>query len=258
MPGDDSAPAWLSPPDDLELCSGQVDVWRAYLRIRSDSLEWLKSTLSEDEAARAERFHFNVDRERFIAAHGCLRDILGRYLRCEPARLRFSAGAFGKPALRMDTGRPKIEFNLAHSGDHALIAVAQERKVGVDVERIRQGISAEELAGRYFSGSEVSQLMALQPEQRQVGFFNGWARKEAYIKAHGLGLSLPLDSFDVSLDPQRPALLLATRPDPEEAARWTLYNLHADSDYAAALVAEGRVDAINLWKWNLEESDRGT
>lgn len=258
MPGDDSALAWLSPPADLELRSGQVDVWRASLDVSRGSLERLTAVLSVDESERARRFRFDVVRERFIAAHGCLRDILSRYLHCEPAELRFSTGAYGKPALAMDSDNRKIEFNLAHSGAHALVAVADVRRVGVDLEHMRQGISMEELARRYFSKLEVSELMALPTEQRQLAFFSGWARKEAYIKAHGLGLSLPLDSFDVSVDPQGPPLLLATRPDPEEAARWTLYHLQVGPDYAAALVAEGRVDAINLWNWNLEESGRGT
>ena len=225
---------WLRPPDSLDLQAHQVDIWRVSLDLSPDSLRFLESSLSEDELQRVAGFHFPSDRDRFIAAHGCLRGILARYLLCEPGQLSFSTGEYGKPALFPYS---KIDFNLSHSGGYALIAIARERKVGVDVERVREDMELENIADRYFSPGEVSQLLALVPEQRAIAFFNGWTRKEAYIKAHGLGLSLPLDSFDVSLD--EPAVLLVTRPDSSEAARWILLSLEVDPDYAGALAVEG-------------------
>jgi len=246
---------WSPPPDDLDLQTHQVDIWRVFLDLRVDSAKLFESSLSADESQRAARFHFKADRDRFIVAHGCLRGILARYLHCEPGQLSFFTGEYGKPAL-VDK---KIDFNLSHSGDYALVAIAHERKAGIDVECIRQDIEIENIADRYFSPREVSELMALPPEQRATAFFNCWTRKEAYIKAHGLGLSLPLDSFDVSLD--EPAVLRATRPDPSQAARWTLLSLEVDSNYAGALAVEG--DALSgeavskgaelefkYWDWN--------
>jgi 4'-phosphopantetheinyl transferase len=203
-----------------------------------------------DESQRAARFHFEAARDRFIAAHGCLRDILARYLRCEPDQLSFSIGAHGKPAIAAISFNRGIEFNLSHSGDLALVAVAWEQRVGVDVERIRDGISAQVIARQYFSRSEVAELLALPSDYQEVGFFNCWTRKEAYIKAQGLGLSLPLESFDVSLSPNEPAILRATRPDPEESTRWTLQHLNVNSGYAAALASEGRVKTLNSWEWD--------
>ena len=238
---------WLSPPDNLDLKVDRVDVWRISLDLQADSIKLLESTLSAEESERAARFHFPADRDRYIITHGCLRDILSRYLHCEPGQLGFSANQYGKPALNDH----HLEFSVSHSGDFALVAVTQERKVGVDVERIRQGISAQVIARRYFSKAEVSELQKLSREQREVAFFTCWTRKEAYIKAQGLGLSLPLESFDVSLTPNEPAFLRATRPDPHEAARWTLLSLDVDSRYASAVAVEGQGFQFRLWDWNV-------
>lgn len=226
---------WTQAPDDIRLPPCQVDVWRVFLDLEPASVKAAESTLSADEAKRASRFHFDRDRTRFIVAHASLRNILARTLHCEPRQLNLSANAYGKPFLPDH----KVEFNLSHSGGYALVAVSRQCRVGVDVERIRPDMETAGLARRFFSPAEVSELMALSPEQQTTGFFLCWTRKEAYIKAQGLGLSLPLDSFDMSLAPDEPAILRATRSDPLEAARWTLLSLDVEFGYAGALAAEG-------------------
>lgn len=238
---------WTSPPDTLDLESHHVDVWRISLNLRIDSVKLSESTLSADENERAARFYFPADRDRFIATHGILRDILGRYHQRKPNELTFSVNQYGKPSL-IDS---RLEFNLSHSGNFALIAITEKRKIGVDVERIRTDMEFEKIASRYFSTTEISELTALPPKQRATGFFNCWTRKEAYIKAHGLGLSLPLDSFDVSLTPNQPAILRASRPEPQEASCWRLRSLDVDPNYAGALAVEGSNLDFRLWKWNL-------
>jgi len=244
---------WSLPPAVLELEPHQVDIWRVGLDFPIDSLRMLESMLSEDETQRAARFHFPADRDRFIAAHGCLRDILTRYLPLEPRQLSFSTNAHGKPHLSTGLLRVSseygLDFNLSHSRDFALVAITRNRQVGVDIEYIREEIFREEIARRFFSEQEVSELLSLPSEQREAAFFNCWTRKEAYIKAHGLGLSLPLDSFDVSLAPGEPATLRATRPDPQEALRWTLKHLEVQPGYAAALAVEGKDLEFRLWDW---------
>lgn len=247
---------WIRPPKNLALVTDRVDVWRVHLSSTIPS----EDSLSEDERQRASRFHFDVDRDRYIAAHASLRDVLARYLHCDPHVLKFFTNEYGKPSLTRSNDFSRsvksatevatthdIEFNLSHSGDFALIAVAYGRKIGVDVELIRAGIELEDLARRNFSPREVSELMSLPAEQRARGFFNCWTRKEAYIKAQGLGLSMPLDSFDVSLG--EPAALKATRPDENESARWSLHSLNVESDYAAALAVEGNNLKIKCWDW---------
>jgi 4'-phosphopantetheinyl transferase len=245
-----SASTWSLPPAISNLDSHQVDIWRAHLDLPTDTLKTLEATLSVDEIQRADRFHFDKDKDRFIAAHGCLRDILARYQHWEPEQLTFSTNDYGKPALSVFSSERGMDFNLSHSEDLALVAVTWERKVGVDLERLRQGISAQVIAQQYFSRSEFVELVGLPSEQREVGFFNCWTRKEAYIKAQGLGLSFSLESFDVSLGPNEPAILRATRPDPQEAARWALLALEVSPDYAAALAVQGRGLEFRFWDWN--------
>ena len=229
---------WLTPSEIFELSSRQVDVWRIHLV----SIPPDESALSAEERQRAAKFHFDKDRHRYIVSHASLRGILARYLHRAPEELSFSVNEYGKPFL----ADRELEFNLSHSGDYALIAVTRGRNIGVDVEQIRPDVEIEELARRNFSPREVSELTALPLEQRLNGFFNCWTRKEAYIKAQGLGLSLPLDSFDVSLG--EPALLRATRPNADEAAQWTMLPLDVDSDHTGALAVRGNGLDFRFWE----------
>ena len=247
MKNNPSITTWPPVPDELDLERNHADVWRVFLTVQPDSLQQMESTLSADESQRASRFHFEDDRARYIVAHASLRDILGRYLHCEPRDVKFSTNEYGKPFLPDNN----IEFNLSHSGGYALIAVTRARKIGIDVELVREDIELENLVRRYFSPRELSEWMALPPEQRTLGFFHCWTRKEAYIKAQGLGLSLPLDGFDVSLG--EPAVLRATRHDPSEAARWSLRSLDVESNYAAALAVEGNDLEFRFWDWNVSQ-----
>ena len=244
-----SALRWVPPPSVLELESHQVDIWRVCLNIPTDLLSMLESIISADESARAARFYFPSLGARYIAAHGFLRDILARYLDLDPRTLSFSTNDYGKPRLSEVFSKYVLDFNLSHSRDFALIAVTGGRQVGVDVEYMREEDSRAEIAARFFSEREVSDLRSLPPEQQETTFFHCWTRKEAYIKAHGLGLALPLDSFDVSLFPEEPAILRATRPDPQEANRWTLKHLEVWPRYAGAVAVEGKDLDFRLWDW---------
>ncbi|MBE0670393.1 MAG: 4'-phosphopantetheinyl transferase superfamily protein [Anaerolineales bacterium] len=235
--------SWTIPPDSLSLKSHHVDIWCVSSALSADSVKLLFPFLSNDEKQRASRFRFPIDRDRYIVSHGSLRDILGRYLHGQPYQSIFSTNKYGKPSL-VDS---ELEFNLSHSNDFTLIAIAQGRKVGVDVEHIRTDMELENIARRYFSRVEISELMSMPSEQREAGFFNCWTRKEAYIKAQGLGLSLPLDSFDVSLTPDQPAVLRETRPNPQEAACWSLLSLEIHPNYAGALAVETGTLEFRFW-----------
>ena len=241
---------WIKPPDKLNLAPNHADVWRVSLDLSPDTVQWAESTLSADESQRAARFRFKTDRHRFTASHACLRDILARYLHSEPRVIQFVTGKYGKPAILSNV---KLDFNLSHSGDYALIGIAYEHILGVDVERFRRDMEHEIIANRFFSEREVSELMSLPSGLKAEGFFNCWTRKEAYIKAHGLGLSLPLEDFDVSLAPNEPAILRATRPDPQEASRWTLLSLDVQPEYAGAVAVEGQGLEFGFWDWNITQ-----
>ncbi|MCM3874405.1 MAG: 4'-phosphopantetheinyl transferase superfamily protein [Pyrinomonadaceae bacterium] len=220
-----------------KLSIGDVHVWHAMLDDRLAGR--LRSVLSEDELTRADRFHFQKDRNHFIVARGLLRTILASYLDVSPIDLRFCYGEKGKPALMKISGENSIEFNLSHSHGMALFAFSRNRALGVDLEFIRDELMGEDVAERFFSDAEVTALRALSPETRRQAFFNCWTRKEAYIKACGEGLSMALNEFDVSLVPGEPAALLKNKKDPNEVSRWSMHSIPVESGYVAALVAEG-------------------
>jgi len=244
------APEWRVPPQTLELNAAEVHVWRVALDQSLSISERFRNTLAPTERARAETFHFRKDRDYFIAARGALRAILGRYLNRSPRDLSFRYSSYGKPALDLGSGDDRLRFNLSHSQGMALYVIARDREVGVDIERVRSDLEVDQIAERFFSPSEISSLRALPVALRRNAFFLCWTRKEAYIKARGEGLSLPLDHFDVSIAPGEPAALLRTRPDSAEAFRWSLRDLAFESpEYAAAVAVEG-----NRWSLTLYQS----
>jgi len=230
------------------LTPNAVHLWRASLDVAAARVTLLERTLSPDERERATHYRFVRDRVRYIVARGTLRAILGRYLDLDPAGLRFVYGPQGKPALAPEHGRD-ISFNLSHAGDVALYAVTRGRRVGVDVEQVVPDVAGSTVPEHTFSPHEVAVLRALPLDEQTAAFFRCWTRKEAYVKALGAGFSLDLTSFDVSLAPDNPPALLATRPDPTEAAHWSLHDVDAGPGYSAAIVVEGRNARLTYRDW---------
>lgn len=240
---------WHIPPSKLALNSDEVHVWRISLNAPQETIEWLRQYLAADERARADRFRFAKDRHQYIIGRGVLRVLLGRYLHCDPQRIHFCYSSYGKPALDSVHAETGLQFNLSHSHQLALLAFTYNRQIGVDVEYMRPDVEFEQLAERFFSPTECAVLLGVAPTLRRETFYNCWTRKEAYIKARGEGLSMPLDQFDVSLRPGEPAALLRSRKDPAEATRWSLRALPIDEEYAAALAVEGASWQLRCWNW---------
>lgn len=230
---------WLPPPAAYVIEDDGVHVWRACLDVSPAVHDALQPTLSADEHARAARFHTRHDRARFVVARGYLRVLLGHYLARPPSHLRFTANAHGKPALLPEHHDRLPHFSVSHSRALALYAITGRGPVGVDLEYIQPDFPCDEIAARFFSPREIATLRALPPAGQQAAFFAAWTRKEAYIKARGVGLSLPLSGFDVSLAPGEPAALLRVHGAADEAARWPLHDLSPHPDYAAAVAVEG-------------------
>jgi 4'-phosphopantetheinyl transferase len=220
----------------LALDVAEVHLWQASLDGRPADI--FESFLSADELARANRFHFTEDRTHFVVARGLLRNLLAAYLGINCAELRFSYGAKGKPFLLLD-GQTQINFNLSHSHGRAAFAFSRGRELGVDLEYVKEDFEAELIATRFFSRSEILALRAVPAELRNQAFFTCWTRKEAYIKARGEGLSMPLDQFDVSLRPGEPAALLNNYREERELERWSMKAISAPQDFVGALVVEG-------------------
>jgi 4'-phosphopantetheinyl transferase len=242
---------WCLPPESFKAVRDEVHVWLLALDQSPSYIQSLTNILSEDEQNRANRFHFKKDHDHFIVARGTLRIILGRYLGIKPEQLRFSYTYYGKPALEKEFEGESLRFNLSHSHGLALLGVTRDREIGVDIEWIRTGMADEQIAERFFSDKEVALLRGLPRELQDEAFFNCWTRKEAYIKARGEGLSMPLAIFDVSLVPGEPAALLETRKDPLECARWSMRELITAPDFAAAIAVEGNDWDLRCWQWSV-------
>ena len=245
-----------SPAGAFQLASSDVHVWCASLDVPPDTSARLYATLTDDERNRSARFRFERDRQRFVVAHGVLRDLLGRYLQTEPDRIRYVYNAFGKPDLGPEFGG-RLKFNLSHSAGLALIAFAADANVGVDLEYIRAQSDYDEIARRFFSAAEVDQLMALLPDHLYAEAFLGcWTKKEAYLKARGEGLATSPDSFSVPLTTgPAPAAVDFRAGSSGIVPSWSLYTLQPAPGYIGALAIEGSGWRLSQWQWTPRSSD---
>jgi 4'-phosphopantetheinyl transferase len=247
---------WQPPPTHRDLSTGAVHVWRISIDPGLHPGPYWE-LLSLSEQRRASRFTHPDRQTAYVLAHGALRRILGGYEQVSPAELAFTTARFGKPALARAGPAGRLEFNLSHSGDLALLAVARGRAVGVDVIQWKATTNCSALAERFFSPGErdTLRLLAGAPGKVVEGFFSAWSRKEAYLKATGYGLTRGLDHFDVSLAPGEPAALIADRNDPDAPSNWSMVSLAAGAGYSAALVAATPVAGIALFDAPVPEED---
>jgi 4'-phosphopantetheinyl transferase len=247
---------WLPAPPDVQLSPYEIHVWSASLDVGRPRLQSLLRTLSQDEIEKAGRFRFAKDRDRFVVGRGLLRAILGRYLNERPEQLQFCYGPYGKPALVAQLERGGIHFNVSHSQDQVLYAIAPDRRVGIDLEYVRRIPEAGDIVERYFSSHERSVFRALAPDVQLGAFFRGWTCKEAFIKATGHGFRLAPDRFDVAIAPGEPARLLNVSTDLAEVCRWSLYELLPAPGYIGALAAEGQDWHLRRWLWTGNDASR--
>jgi 4'-phosphopantetheinyl transferase len=231
---------WSASAPDLR--SRDVHVWR--LRPAEYDVDHGWSLLSTDERERASRFYLDVHRNFYVATHAAVRRVIGSYLNKAPDALTLLEGLNGKPAVSNAT----LEFNLSHSGEFALLAISSDARVGVDVERWRHAHAAEliTLATRFFSEREREGVCDSTLNDACVvqRFYAVWSRKEAYLKASGVGITGGLDHFSMSHD--EPARLLEDQHDADAMSRWTVAALPVGNGYAAALVAEAPVNRVEL------------
>jgi len=210
---------------------GVVHLWRRTLHASAAEVNSCYGLLSNEEKERTLRFRIDRPRRDFVLTRGTLRLLLAGYLGSTPQHVRLRNAANGKPFLE---GENDLCFNVSHTDGLAVLAFVRGLAIGVDIEQQSHKVEAKDLAERFFSKRERDDLKDLHGDELRAAFWRCWTRKEAYIKARGEGLSLPLHQFDVSVA-QDECRLLATRPDPSEAGRWTLCDLAVCHGYAAAL-----------------------
>jgi 4'-phosphopantetheinyl transferase len=239
---------------------GEVHIWRIMLEAAPTHIEQARQQLSPDECERADRFVFTIDRERFILGRAWLRNVLAGYLHCRPQALQFAYNRYGKPALNQ-TQSTHLHFNLSHSRDRALLAIASDIRVGIDIEAIRE-IADKELVTELFSAREQSLWYSLPASEKQAAFFAGWTRKEAWVKAHGAGLTFPLVEVEAGIDRVAPTHLV----DPN-GVNWEIHPLALGAGYAAAVAVETRDAQLQYFEgtpdknsifWEMAERRRDT
>jgi 4'-phosphopantetheinyl transferase len=203
----------------------------------------LAAFLSDDETERAARFKFDRDRRLYTAAHAALRSLLSVYLSVEAGDIRFFSADNGKPALAPPHAASGLEFNLSHSSELALVAVARGKVLGVDVEYSKRNFDFEEIARRFFTGREVAALLELPQPLQRAAFFKCWTSKEAFLKAKGTGLSGKLDEVEITLPAAHRVQVNASVPG------WSLSELSPGLEYEGALVVEGPPRKIRCYVW---------
>lgn len=236
-------------PDNIKLKPGDNHIWFAFLNQSMPRISKLLPLLSIEEKRRAEQFVFEKDKYSFIIRRGILRKILSYYLNVDAKKLIFSYHKNGKPWLNYKSNSLEIRFNISYSNNLGAFAFGLSKKIGVDIEFIRPIPNLEQIVNNYFSGREKQDFQDLPENEKMRAFFNCWTRKEAFIKATGEGLSLPLNSFDVSLKPSEPARLLSANMYPRVATNWALKELKPAPGFAGALATEGPIRQLQCWMW---------
>ncbi len=219
--------------------SDQIHIWLLPVQKSEQLLQFL----TKEEIQRANKFRVQNARDQFIVARAALRILLQRYFHLEGKSFHFKLNQYGKPYV----DQSNIFFNVSHSYEWVLIGLSQAIDLGVDIEKIRLDLNLSQLAKRFFSEKEVAFLNQLPKAQKAIGFFNAWTRKEAYIKARGMGLAIPLSGFSVELRPGYEAKLIETSHDPGALKKWSLKDLPAPEGYRAAVVAQATDFTLSLW-----------
>jgi 4'-phosphopantetheinyl transferase len=240
---------WRSPPKDLTLPPNEIHVWRAFLDQPMPLVTWFARQLSADERKRAARFHFAHDQRRFTVSRGLLRILLSGYMQCSPESIQFCYTPYGKPTLAEGTGTMLPHFNLSHSHELVLYAFSRTQEPGIDVELVRPIAEAKRIAERFFSARENAVLAALAPAEMQKYFFIYWTRKEAYLKARGIGLSADQESIDTDLLSEQQVDAQGGDENAQKGAQWFLHDLAPAPGYVGALATQEYDTRIVYWQW---------
>lgn len=227
---------------------GEIHLWHWGLDGAPSVLEACRRVLNNEERQRADRFFREIHRNRFTVGRGYLRGLLASYLNADPAALEFTYNAQGKPSVDFGRQGGTYAFNLSHSGDQALLAIAGFFTVGVDIEACSASRDLLLIARRFFSAAEQAELLALPPEQHQAAFYRCWSGKEALLKAWGTGLSTPLDQFSVRVAPGEVGVRAIDLPEWSDYP-WTLYAVTVPEGYVATVAVPGVATRINARTW---------
>ena len=243
--------AWSTKPKDRVLREGEVHVWLANLELEIYAMPKFLRDLSLTERTRAQRLQFDHDRRRFVIAKGLLRNLLGSYMGMKPYEIQFTLGPSGKPeiAQQLQTRHEPIYFNQAHSGHLGMYAFCRSRRVGVDIEEVRPFPDMDQVAALLFSQHELDGFQKLGDEDRKKIFFDTWTCKEAFVKALGKGLTLPLNHFELAPACGTLNRIVQNHDRPLQPSNWFVKKIPVSDHFAAAVCAEGEGWKLHCSKW---------
>lgn len=237
---------WKTYNEIVPLTDDAIHIWKVFLDIDDESVTQLSKNLSRNEKDKAQRFSFKRDTVRYIAGRARLRSILGFYTGVPSKDIVFEYNKYGKPFLSRHVHANCLNFNVSHSHNLALFAIGHQKEIGIDVEKIQSQGATLDIARRYFSSHELNALLHAPLERKTTMFYNCWTRKEAYIKAKGQGLSIPLDSFAMDLTPSHAALLFS-KHFPDDKKIFSIYSFEPEKKYIAALAVGSNVAKIHYY-----------
>lgn len=233
----------------IALAVGEIHLWLAfYAEISDPRLHCAyRELLNAEERAREPRFHFPADRRRYLVTRALVRTVLSRYAPVAPADWVFSSNAYGRPEAVNAAGRAAaLSFNISHTHSLIVLGVTTRRDLGVDVENVTRRAVSLDVAKHYFAPDEVAALATVPPCQQQYRFFEYWTFKESYIKARGMGLSLPLDQFGFHFADDR-SVDIEFRPGMfDSPERWQFWQFQPTSQYLVAVCARRLASGSNL------------
>jgi len=242
---------WESEPDNISIPTNSVHVWMMDLDANKSLASSLSKMLSPDEKKKATRYYFEIDSLRYTVARATLRLLLSRYLKQQPTALEFGYTEFGKPFLKGDGPPLAFSFNVSHSAHLALFAFSTHAELGVDIEEHKNDLATLDIANRFFFGAEIDELKSCSKADFGICFFNCWTRKEAYIKAKGMGLSLPLNSFAVEARKYPVSKLLVSHRFPEDTTLYSIVPFEPAPHFSAAFAVNAPVQESNFIKMDM-------
>lgn len=238
---------WQQPPESLRLEPACVDIWRSPIDLSGETLAVYRSTLAEEELARAARFRIEEKYREYVVTRGLLRAALARCLGQPASAFEFQYSAGNKPWLDMQVAGQAVSLNVSHSHGLALVALSLGRRLGVDVEKIRDDVDYEKLALRYFSANEKVAFSRYRGDRARA-FFAIWTRKEAFVKAVGKGIAYGLSEFDVNVEPDEPPRMLRSGWQEKDVENWAMASIPCGKDYMATVAADGGSFRLRLWQ----------
>lgn len=229
--------------DSLVASEHHIDVWLAYYNEIADPRlhEEYRALLTEEERGKEFRFYFADDQRRYLVTRALVRTVLSRYLHVQPTDWRFANNHYGRPEIsNLSRDECGLCFNISHTKGLIALGVTHRRELGVDVENLRTREVSLDIADRFFAKPEVEELATVPKERQQDRFFEYWTFKESYIKARGMGLSIPLGQFSFHYPHER-AVNIAIDPElGDDANRWSFWQYRPTAEYLMAVCAERR------------------